>query len=419
MNDRLKRISRSFTFGNWLNGPIPQPEAPAKPQKRLNDSAHENTPKRPRTEEDTGHDIRSTPSSSGLPERSVAASSAQRKGAHDALSLRSSADRSANGKGLEEYRSTEHRGGLGKTTRPRRRKDKSRRSSDDLADGGSEACLQKTNFSARYKSRNNLVSLQQPSDDPIQDDEELEVTHGPVARASVINGRPNAKKAPGSAVYTASKFTSIDESDDELSADQPAHANPRSQRQIGSVSQATNGKKRPTEIVIDEESQILPAPKRRAQSSNHADMRRTTFASGTARVGDDRGGLQVTRAVCEPTYVYPAEGCMHGDLKGASNKPCLLVSRTNVDSPFEAVDAVSREPIPDLMWLTPKISKVAQISCARNSMVVKIMKSSDTTAELKTGAVMFLEFRNAHEAQQFVDRCCRIRGINSRDNMAM
>ncbi|KAG6353881.1 hypothetical protein INS49_005138 [Diaporthe citri] len=417
MNDRLKKLSQSFAFGNWLNGPIPQPEAPAKTQKRLNDFAHENTPKRPRTEDDTGHDIRSTPSSSGLPERSVAASSAQRKGAHDALSLRSSADRSANGKGLEEYRSTEHRGGIRKSTRPRRR-DKARRSSGGLADGASEACLQKTNLSARYKSRNNLLSLRKPSDDPIQDDEELEVTNGPVARASVINGRANAKTATGNAVYTASKFTSVDESDDELSADQPAHVNPRSQRQTGSVSQATNGRKRPTEIVIDEESQILPAAKRRTQSSNRADMRRTNFASGAARVGDDCGGLQVIKAVCEPTYVYPADGGMHGDLKGASNKSCLLISRTDVNSPFEAVDAVSREPIPDLEWLTPKISKVTQISCARNSMVVKIVKSSDTTAVLKTGAVMFLQFRNAHQ-EQFVTRCCKIRGIDARDNMAI
>lgn len=419
MNDRFKKISQNFApaIGNWLNGRISQPEAPAKSQKRANDLAHENTPKRPRIEDDTGHDIRSTPSSSGLPERSVAAGSAQRKGAHDALSLRSSADRSANGKGLEEYRSTEHRGGLGKSTRPRRR-DKSRRSSDGLADGGSEACLQKTSLSTRYKSRN-LLSLRKPSDDPIQDDEELEVTNGPAARASMINGRPNAKKATGNAVYTASKFTSVDESDDELSADQPAHANPRSQKQTGSVSQATNGRKRPTEIVIDEESQILPAAKRRTQSSNRADMHRTTFGSGVTRVGDDRGGLQVTKAVCEPTYVYPANGSMHGDLKGASNKSCLLVPRTNGDSPFEAVDAVSREPIPDLEWLTPKISKVTQISCARNSMVVKIAKSLDTTAQFKTGAVMFLQFRNAHEADQFVKRCCKVRSIDARDNMAM
>lgn len=413
MNDRLKKISQNFAFGNWLNGRVSQPDAPAKAQKRVNDFAHENTPKRPRTEDDTSHDVHSTPSSSGQPERSVAASSAQRKGAHDALSLRSSADRSANGRGLEEYRSTEHRVGVGKHSRPRR-KEKARRPSDGLVDGGAEACSQKSNLSARYKPRNNLLSLRKPSDDPIQDDEELEVTNGPVARASVINGRPNVKTATGNAVYTASKFTSVvDESDDELSADQPAHANPRSQRQTGSVIQATNGRKRPTEIVIDEESQILPAAKRRTQPSNRGDISRTTFASGAARVFDDRGGLRVNRAVCGPSYVYLAQGGVHG----ASGKECILVPNTKGNSPFEAVDAVTRKPIDDLVWLTPKTSKVTHISHARNSMTVKIAKSLDATAELKTGSVLYLGFDNAHEAERFVTRFCSVSGIAVRDNM--
>lgn len=415
MNDSLKKIGQHFSFGNWLNGRIPQPDTPAKTQKRVNDFAHENTPKRPRTEDDTGHDIRSTPSSSGLPERSVAASSAQRKGAHDALSLRSSADKSANGRGLEEYRSTEHRVGVGKHSR-RRRKDKTRRSSDGLVDGGAEACSQKTNLSARYKSRNNLLSLRKPSDDPIQDDDELEVANGPVARASMVNGRPNVKTATGNPVYTASKFTSVvDESDDELSADQPAHANPRPQRQIGSVIQATNGRKRPTEIVIDEESQILPAAKRRTQPSNRGDIHRTTFASGASRVVDDRGGLRVNRAVCGPSYVYLAQGGVHG----ASGRECVLVPNTKGNSPFEAVDAVTRKPIDDLVWLTPKTSKVTHISHARNSMTVKIAKSLDATAELKTGSVLYLGFDNAHEAERFVKRFCSVTGIAVRDNMNM
>lgn len=415
MNDRLKKFGQSFTFGNWLNGRVSQPEAPTQTQKRVNDYALESTPKRPRTDDDAGHDIRSTPSSSGLPEKSVAASSGQRKGAQDVLSLRSSADRSANGRGLEEYRSTEHRGGIGKNTR-QRRKDKPRLSSDGIADGSSEACLQKMNSSARYKSRHNLLSLRKPSDDPIQDDEEEpEVTHGPVARASVVNGRPNAKTAIGNPVYTASKFAGIDESEDELSTDQPAHAQSRSQRQAPSASQVSNGKKRPTTIELDEESQVLPTAKRRTQSSNRADIRRTNFvsgaASGAAQVGDGRGGLRVTKAVCEPSYVYLAEGGMHG----ANNKECVLVSSTNGDSPFEAVDPVTRKPIGDLVWLTPKTSKVKQISCPRNSLTVKIAKSLDATTELKTGAVLFLQFGNGHEAEQFVNRFCSVCGITVKD----
>lgn len=406
MNDRLKKFGQSFAFGNWLNGRVPQPEAPTQTQKRVNDFALENTPKRPRTEDDAGHDIRSTPSSSGRPEKSVAASSAQRKGAPDVLSLRSSADRSANGRGLEEYRNTQHRGGIGKNTRQRRR-DKPRRSSDDPADDGSEACLQKTNSSARYNSRH-LVSLRKPSDDPIQDDEEeMEGTDGPVARASMVNGRPNAKTTKGNTVYTTLRFVGDNESDDELNADQPAQANSRSQRQTGSSSRFTNGKKRPTTIEIDEESQVLPAAKRRTQSSNRADMQRTTFASGVARVGDGRGGLRVTKAVCDPSYVYPADGGTHGE----SNKKCVLVSSTKGNSPFEAIDAATREPIADLAWLTPKTSKVTQIFCPRNSPTVKIAKSLDATADFKTGSVLFLHFRNAHEAERFVEQFCSVCNI--------
>ena len=410
MGHHFKKIRHNFSFGNFLNGGASQPEAPVTTPKRVNESALESTPKRLRTEDDAHHDIRSTHSSSGLPERPVAAGSSQRKGAHDAPSLRSSADRSANGKGLEEYRSTEHRIGFGKITR-QRRKDKARRFSGGLADDSPEPSSQKANSSARYKSRN-LVSLRKPSDDPIQDDEEeLEVTSGPVARASVIKGRANAKTVIGNSVYTASRFTGVDESDDELGADQPAHANFRPQRQAGSVSQVTSGTKRPNEIEIDEELKILPTAKRRTQSSNRADMRKTTSASGLAQVGDDRGGLRVRRAVCEPTHVFSAKEDTHG----ASNKECVLVPSAKGNSHFEAVDAVTRKPMAHLVWLTPKTSTVTHISRARNSMAVKITKSSDTTTEYKTGKVLFLEFCNAHEADLFVSRFCSVSGLTARD----
>lgn len=411
MGHHFKKFGQNFLFGNFLTRGASQPEAPVTTPKRLNESALENPPKRPRTEDDAGHEILSTPSSSGLPEKSVAASSAQRKGAHEVLSLRSSADRSANGKGLEEYRNTEHRGGIGKNTRQRRR-DKPRRSSDGPAEDGSEACLQKMNSSARYNSRH-LLSLRKPSDDPIQDDEEeeLDVTTGPAARASMVNGRPNTKKTIGNTVYTTSRFVGVNESDDELGVEQPAQANSRSQKQTGSSGKFTNGIKRPATIEIDEESQVLPAAKRRTQYSNRADMQRTNFASSVARVGDGRGGLRVTKAVCEPSYVYLAEGGMHG----ANNKKCVLVSRAYGDSPFEAVDPVTRKPIGDLVWLTPKTSKVKQISCPRNSLTVKIAKSLDATAEFKTGAVLFLQFGNAHEAERFVNLFCSVCDITVKD----
>lgn len=415
MGHRFRNFGPQFIFGNFLGGRASHQEAPVAATKRVNESKLENTPKRVRTEDDAAHDIHSTPSSPGQPEKSVAASSTQRKGAHDTPSLRSSADRSANGKGLEEYRSTEHRVGVGKNTR-QRRKDKARRLSGGLADGGLELSVQKSSPSVPHKSRNNLLSLlRKPSIDPIQDDEEdIEVTSGPVARASVINGRSSAKRATGSAAYTASKFTALDESDDELSADLPAYAGSRPQRETWSVSQTANGRKRPSEVENDE-VQISSSAKRRTQPTNRADMHRTTFGARASRVGDGRGGLQVIKAVCEPSYVYPAGDCMHGDLRGASNQPCLLVSSRRENMPFDVVDAVTKEQIPDLLWLSPKTSKVTQLSCARNSMTVKITRSSDATTELKTGAVLFLQFRNAHHAAQFVSRICSVSNITATD----
>lgn len=418
MGHRFK-FGPTFIFGNFLSSGASHAEAPVTATKRVNESKLENTPKRVRTENDAAHGIHSTPSSPELPEKSVAASSAQKKGAHDAPSLRSSADRSANGKGLEEYRSTEHRVGVGKNTR-QRRKDKARRLSGGLADGSLELSVQKASPSVPYKSRNNLLSLQKPSSDPIQDDEEdIEVTSGPVARASKINGRSSAKRVTGSAAYTASKFTAPDESDDELSADHPAYAGSRPQRETGSVSQIANGRKRPSEIENDEELQISSSAKRRTQPTNRADMRRTTFGARSSRVGDVHGGLQVVKAVCEPSYVYPAKDHMHGDFRGASNQRCLLVSSTRENLPFDVVDAVTKKQIPDLLWLTPKASKVTQLSFARNSMTVKITRSSDTTTELKTGAVLFLQFRNAHHATQFVSQFCSFSGITATDNIEM
>lgn len=415
MGHHFRKFGQNFLFGNYLSGrsSAPQPDPHVTTPKRVNEVALENPPKRPRTDDDTSHEIHSTPSSSGLPEKSVAVSSAQRKGVANAPSLRSSADRSANGRGLEEYRNTEHRGGVGKVTR-QRRKDKARRHSNSLTDDGLEMCLQKTSPTAPYKTRRSLVYLQRPSNDPIQDDEDIEEINGAVARKSVINGRRSANTGAGNAVYTASTFE-VPESDDELNADQPVQPNPRPQRQTGSSGQSTTGRKRPAEIEIDEGAQILPQAKRRAQPADRADMHRTTFVSAAARVGDKLGGLRVIKAVCEPTHVYQVGEGVHG----ANENDCVLVPSVKGNSPFEAVDGVTRSPIAELVWLTPKASKVTQISHARNSMTVKISKSSETSKGFSTGSTLYLQFGNAHEAAQFVRRVCKVSNITVKDDMRM
>lgn len=257
--------------------------------------------------------------------------------------------------------------------------------------------------------------LQRHSNDPIQDDEDIEEINGAVARKSVINGRRSANTGAGNTVYTTSTFE-VPESDDELNADQPVQPNSRPQRQTESASQVTNGRKRPAGIEIDEGSQTLPQAKRRAQPADRADMHRTTFASAAARLGDKLGGLRVVKAVCEPTHVYQAGEDVHG----ANKKGCVLVRSTKGSSPFEAVDGVTRLPIAELAWLTPKTSKVTHIARGRNSMIVKISKSSETSRYFNTGATLYLQFGNAHEAEQFVSRFrSRDSNITVKDDMKM
>lgn len=399
-------------FGNFLGGRDSQPEASnTTPKRRPNQSPIENPPKRLRVDDDAAHEVLSTPSSSGLPGKSVSASSAQRKGAREILSVRSSADKSANGKGLEEYRSTQNRVDVGKHNRRRRR-----RLSGVLADCGADPSLPKVNSTALYKPKNHLVHRQPASDDPIQDDEEdIREIDGPIPRRSVANGRSNARTAAGNASFTSGIFGVAYGSEDELGADQPTQTNLRSQRQAGSASQLRNGRKRPAGIEIDDEPQYQNPAKRRPQVVDHADMHRTTFASTAARFGDDRGGLRVIKAVCGPTHVYQTVEGVQGENKGG----CVLVPSTNADSAFEAVDRITRKPMAELFWLTPKTSKVTHVTCPRNSMIVKISKRSETNRNFNTGRTLYLQFGNAHEAEQFVSRFCGVNAISVNDNLNM
>lgn len=411
---RLKDFGQNFLFGNFLGGRDSQPEASnTTPKRRPNQSPIENPPKRLRVDDDAAHEVLSTPSSSGLPAKSVSASSAQRKGAREVLSVRSSADKSATG--VEEYRSTQNRVDVGKTGRRRRRP-----LSDVPADCGADTSLPKApkaNSTALYKPQRHLLHRQPASDDPIQDDEEeIKEIPGPVSRRLVTNGRLNAKTAPGNVSFTSSAFSVFDGSEDELGAGQPTQTNPRSQRQTGSASQFRNGRKRPAGSEIDDEPQITTKSARRGtRVPDRADMHRTTFASTAARFGDDRGGLRVVKAVCGPTHVYQTAEGVQGENKGG----CVLVPSTKGDLSFEAVDRTTRKPMAELFWLTPKTSKVTHVTCPRNSMTVKISKRSETNRDFNTGRTLYLQFGNAHEAEQFVSRFCGVNGISVNDNLNM
>jgi hypothetical protein len=411
MGNPLKTCGPFFRYGNFLGDKTSQTDAPIVTPKRVNESALENQPKRQRTDDDAGHDIHSTTSNSGLPEKSGTAGSPHSKGAREAPSLRSSADTSANGRGLEEYRSTQHRVDVGKNIRPRR-KNKARQRPDEVADDGDEVCWQKTSSTGPYKTRKPLMSLKRPSDDPIQDDEEdIEEIEGPIARKPVINGRSSAKAATSNASFTSATFRISDVSEDELNAHHPPPSNPRSQKR----SQVSSGRKRPVGIEVDDGAETLPSAKRRTQAVDRADMHRTTFASAAARLGDARGGLRVFKAVCAPTHVYPVEE----DLHGADRKGCVLLPNSTANSLFQAVDGETRKPMAELLWLTPRASKVTQIACARNSMIVKISKRAEKGKDFNTGPSLYLQFGNAHEAEQFVGRFYNVNGITIQDNLNM
>ncbi|KAG8158903.1 hypothetical protein KVR01_011346 [Diaporthe batatas] len=397
-------FGQSFLFGNFLNN---RPEASSTTPKRVNESPLENPPKRLCVDDDAAHDVLSMPSGSGLPGKSIPSSSSQRKGAREAPSLRSS-DRSANGVGLDEYRSTEQRVVVGKHTRQRRR-DKARRCSGSLGGDGADEYLPKANSTAPYKSRNHLVHRQMTSDDPIQDDEEdIQEIRAPVSRKAVTNGRSNAKAAGGNSMFTSSAFEVSVESEDELGEDQRTQTNSRPQRQTGSASQVRNGRKRPASSEVDDETQVMNRAKRQTQGADRADMHRTTFGCTAAQPGDQSGRIRVIKAVCGPTRVYSAEESVPG---------CVLVPSTKADLPFEAVNAATGKPIAELWWLTPKASKVTQITQPRNSMTVKISKRLEPSRDHNVGATLYLQLGNAHEADQFVSRFCNVTGIPVKDNL--
>lgn len=328
---------------------------------------------------------------------------AGRRGPQDSQSVRSSGNRRSSG--VEELRSLDRSVGLGTKKRSRH---KPGRTTFGSVDDGRGDLRKTTTSSSAYNSKRSLRHLrQEPWSDPVQDDED--VTLLKEAPSSGINGA--SSRVSGKTSYTSSAFeveVSDASSEDELSAPQPTVSQPQSAKQNQNIpkEQAKSGRKRAADSDGDERKRIHLA-KRRPEISSRADMQRTQFSSKTTtRTHDGRKTLRISKAVCEPTYVYPADETMHENMPGASNKPCRLVPVTTGGKLcFEAVDEMDKV-IPELEWITPSVPTIKRITSNPNTTIVRITKSLDYTRLLKTGTVLFVRFETSQDAKEYIRYCC-------------
>ncbi|KAK7749932.1 hypothetical protein SLS53_000514 [Cytospora paraplurivora] len=185
-------------------------------------------------------------------------------------------------------------------------------------------------------------------------------------------------------------------SEDELNAPRPTvpQQKPEGQKQIIPERQNKSGKRvaEPDEIG----QQPMHLAKRRSDNTSKADMQRTDFSPRATHTTTGHDGLRISKAVCAPTYSYPAEGTMHETMPGASNKPCRLVPVTNRQSCFEVVDEVGTV-IPELEWITPNMVKVKKIISNPNSSTVQLTKSQDFSTTFATGVHLSNVMHRNHE----------------------
>ena len=406
------KVLNQFWHGNNLNGRPNPPEPRPTTAKRANDIPPTKPPKRQRTEDDVNHDVYSVPSSSDMTEQPYATTAPYKKGPHGSQSLRSSSDRYADGRGVGELRSTNRKTGFG--TKRSRHKNPARRPSIGSIGDGLENTPKTTPPNA-FKPKRSLHYIREQPSDPIQIDD---VTFVKESRTSGTKGRADPR-LPRNNQYTASSFE-IDGgfSEDELSAPQ-SRAQPAEQTRNVSETQAKNRRKRAAELG-DDVRQPGPSTKRRLDNSSRADMHRTRFSSRATHTEGNRVGLRISRAVCGPSYAFPAEGTMRDNMPGASNKSCLLVPAINQPSCFKAVDEKTGEVVTELEWLTPNIAKIQSITSNQNSGVVLIKKAQDFVPRLQTGTLMLVEFKSCEEAKRYIKLCCASNdGINTGTSRTM
>lgn len=251
-----------------------------------------------------------------------------------------------------------------------------------------------------FKSGPLLSRRSKVSGDAIEDSDEDDTEE---LSEEAQSAKSNTK---GTAVYSSSRFTCLEaSSDDELSAvaDKPRQTKLREGMTASATSsvpqnhRANSRLKRSAEGSPDE-LQDENLAKRRSTPSHQADIQRTNLAPSSRGEPDT---VRVVKAVCLQELVYPATEGMPDHAPGATNKEChLSPSMSDNTVSWEAVDQ-DGVVIPELWWLTPKISKVTGIAWTKDSHTVRLNKSTDFNTEIATGSVLWIAFETEAEARRY------------------
>lgn len=405
-------------FGNFLNGSPEQKAARSSSVKRPSDSPLSQTSKRPRTDNGPSTaDIISLDGTSDTLEMDRSADSGvKRKMGHQgSQSLRSSDNRHTSG-AIDEYRSTNAHSGLRAVSKRSRHHKKG----PTLANGGTEqesdrATPHETIAQPPFRAPGRrLLSRSEHTNDRIEDDE-LEMTSAG-AKSGMASGR-------GNSMYRTSVFAPIEpSSDDELNEVAPPRPKTKMRDRMNDSarsndrrgSHTNNGLKRPAEspdVLQDERS-----AKRRHEPSSESNIPRTKFSSSrprSARGCSDE--FRVKKAVCEPTFIYPAAADMLECADAASDAPCWLLPKEQDSHHFKITDDGGTE-LEALGWIAPNLQRVQFIYHHSESPIVKFTSSSgiDSESKFTKGAAMLVEFDSVQEAKGCVTLCRRAQGTSIR-----
>lgn len=405
-----------FFIGSTLNGPSTQPKPQAITAKRGSENVFPKPAKRPRVKTDEIYDLVSVDSSSEQHDtpRSTNSTTQRKTDKRDSRSQRSSGDRK--GWEVNEFRRTARLAGASTSnSRPRHKKQDSK----PLTNGqtgrgrGAASSQQAARSHAGFKQSALLFQNRQVADDHISDDEADEadedenvetmdrISDSRHSRHSLVNGHGTAPP------YTRANFTfgsAGDISDDELNQPQSATKLTATGGAIRRRDQAANGKKR---SASSPDALQVPTSKRRPGLVNRGDNSGTNSEPAAIPV-QTRGivdSFLVKRAVCEPSFIYPAAGAMSKNTKGATDEPCSLIMSTKGDPRrFKAIDTHGARDLSQLMWITPNFSKVNRIGWGRSSPIVRFRMSTERNPFI-TGSILFIEFGSCEEANSYVHLC--------------
>lgn len=343
-------------------------------------------------------------------------SAAQRKtDKRDSRSQRSSGDRK--GWEVNEFRRTARLAGASTSnSRPRHKKPDSK----PLANGqtgrgrGAASSQQAARIHAGFKQSALLFQNRRVTDDHISDDEADEADEDD-ENAETLDGISDSRHPRHSLVnghgtgplYTNAGFAfgaAGDISDDELGQPQSGTKSTATGGATRRKDQATSGKKR---SASSPDALQVPTSKRRPGFVNRGDNSGTN--AEPAAIPVQTGGIVdsffVKRAVCEPSFIYPAAGAMSKNAKGATDEPCSLIMSTKGDPRrFKAIDTYEARDLSQLMWITPNFSKVNRIDWGRSSPIVRFRMSTERNPFI-TGSILFIEFGSCEEANSYFHLC--------------